>query len=73
VLAQGRVAMQLVPALQSRAELGAIIDAYAHKPPLVRTVLIASDAAMQASVAEVIERRGAGKRVAVQRARFALR
>lgn len=73
VIAHGRVAMQLVPAFQSRGELDGIIDAYVQKPPLARTVLIVPDAATQESVAEVIERRGAGERVAVQRARFALR
>ena len=73
VLAQGRVAMQLVPMFQSRGELDRVIDAYVHKPTLVRTVLIVPDAASRASVAAVIERCGAGDRVAVQQARFALR
>jgi hypothetical protein len=73
VIAQGRVAMELCPVVPSRARLEEIIDAYARKPQLVRTMLIVPNAAMLTSIAKVVERCGASERVVVQQVRLALR
>ena len=72
VLPQGRVAMQLVVEAPSRRWATAVVDAYARKPHLARTVLLAPSRAVGAALIDVIERCGAGDRVTVQQGRMTL-
>ena len=72
VLAQGRVAMQLVLEVPSPCWMAAVVEAYAGKPHLARTILIAPSRAVGASLIEVVERCGASDRVAVQQGRLTL-
>ena len=72
VLAQGRVAMQLVLEAPGRRWAAAVVEAYARKPHLARTVLLARSRAVVGSLIEVIERGGAVDRVTVQQGRLTL-
>ena len=72
VVPQGRMAMQLVLEAPGRRWAAAVVDAYARKPHLARTVLIAPSRAVVASLVDVIERCGAGDRVTVQQGRMTL-
>ncbi len=67
VVAQGRVAMQLVLDVPSPGWMAAVVGAYAGKPHLARTIVIATGPVVAASIGAVIERRDAGDRVSVQR------
>jgi hypothetical protein len=65
VLEQGRVAMQLVLEVPSRAWLSALVAAYARRVNLASTLLLAP-AGMREPIAAVIDRTGCSDRVFVQ-------
>jgi hypothetical protein len=65
VIAQGRVAMQLVLEVPSRAWLSALVQAYARRVNLASTLLLVPPG-MQEPVAAVIDRAGCSGRVFVQ-------
>ena len=72
VLPQGRVAMELVLEARGRAWLTAVVDAYAAKPHLARTILIATSRGVVASIRAVVEHCGAEGRVRAQHGRVTL-
>ena len=72
VLPQGRVAMQLILEVPSPRWMAAVVEAYARKPHLAQTILIATGPAVAASIGSVIEHCGAGDRVRVQHGRMTL-
>ena len=72
VLAQGRVAMQLVLEVPSPRSMTAVVEAYARKQTLATTVLIVPGPALRESLMALVERCGAGDRVMVQHGHFTL-
>ena len=72
VLPQGRVAMQLVLEVPSRRWMVAVVEAYARKPTLARTILIATGPTLTASLESVVEHCGGDGRVSVQHGRLTL-
>jgi hypothetical protein len=71
VIAQGRVAMQLVLEVPSRAWLSALVEAYARRVNLASTLLLAPSG-MREPIAAVIDRAGCSGRVFVQPVRLNL-
>jgi hypothetical protein len=71
VVAQGRVAMQLVLDVPSRAWLSALVQAYARRVNLASTLLLVPPG-MREPIAAVVDRAGCGGRVFVQSVRLNL-
>ena len=72
VFPQGRVAMELVLEAPSPGSVAAVVEAYARKPTIPRTILIATSPAVAVSIRAVVEHCGAGDRVTVQHGRLTL-